>query len=47
MALTRRRKGIGSIPNKLLLDPYARGHTGELKWDPACYGYTIGAPMAI
>src|ERR1700722_14332424 len=29
-------------PNKLLLDPYARGHTGELKWDPACYGYTIG-----
>ncbi len=31
-------------PNKLLLDPYARGHTGELTWDPACYGYTIGAP---
>ncbi len=30
-------------PNKLLLDPYARGHTGELTWDPACYGYTIGA----
>jgi len=22
-------------PNKLVLDPYARGHTGELKWDPA------------
>jgi isoamylase len=30
-------------PNKLLLDPYARGHVGELKWDPACFGYTIGA----
>ncbi len=30
-------------PNKLLLDPYARAHTGELVWDPACYGYTIGA----
>ena len=30
-------------PNKLLLDPYARAHTGELQWDPACYGYTIGA----
>jgi glycogen operon protein len=30
-------------PNKLLLDPYARGHTGELKWDHACFGYTIGA----
>src|SRR6201995_1633291 len=30
-------------PNKLLLDPYARGHVGELKWDHACFGYTIGA----
>jgi glycogen operon protein len=31
-------------PNKLLLDPYARAHIGELTWDPACFGYTIGAP---
>jgi isoamylase len=30
-------------PNKLLLDPYARGHSGELVWDPAVFGYTIGA----
>jgi len=30
-------------PNKLLLDPYARGHIGELKWGPECFGYTIGA----
>jgi isoamylase len=30
-------------PNKLLLDPYARAHTGDLRWDPACFGYTIGA----
>ncbi len=30
-------------PNKLLLDPYARGHIGELKWDHAIFGYTIGA----
>jgi isoamylase len=30
-------------PNKLLLDPYARGHAGELVWDPAVFGYTIGA----
>jgi isoamylase len=30
-------------PNKLLLDPYARGHIGELKWDPAVFGYTVGA----
>jgi glycogen operon protein len=28
-------------PHKLLLDPYARAHTGELKWNPACFGYTI------
>jgi isoamylase len=33
-------------PNKLLLDPYARAHTGKLKWDPACFGYTIGSPNA-
>ena len=33
-------------PNKLLLDPYARGHTGELVWDPAVFGYTIGAEDA-
>jgi glycogen operon protein len=30
-------------PNKLLLDPYARAHVGELTWNDACYGYTIGA----
>ncbi len=30
-------------PNKLLMDPYAREFTGELKWDPACFGYTLGS----
>src|SRR3984893_13207844 len=30
-------------PNKLLLDPYARAHTGELTWNPDCFGYTVGA----
>jgi len=30
-------------PNKLLIDPYARELIGELRWDPACFGYTIGA----
>ena len=30
-------------PHKLLLDPYARAHTGELSWNPACFGYTMGA----
>src|SRR4029077_14589877 len=29
-------------PNKLLLDPYARAHIGELKWAPEVFGYTIG-----
>ena len=33
-------------PNKLLLDPYACAHTGELTWDPALFGYTIGHPDA-
>ncbi len=31
-------------PNKLLLDPYARAHLGELQWTPECFGYTIGDP---
>ncbi|HEX5326654.1 MAG TPA: glycogen debranching protein GlgX, partial [Acetobacteraceae bacterium] len=30
-------------PNKLVLDPYAKAHVGELRWDPACFGYTLGA----
>ena len=30
-------------PNKLLLDPYARAHAGKLTWDPAVFGYTLGA----
>jgi isoamylase len=33
-------------PNKLLLDPYARGHLGELKWDPAVFGYILGSEKA-
>ena len=28
-------------PNKLLLDPYAFAHMGELKWDPALFGYQL------
>jgi len=28
-------------PNKLVLDPYAKAHFGELKWDPAVFGYTL------
>jgi glycogen operon protein len=28
-------------PNKLLLDPYAQAHLGELTWDPAVFGYQL------
>src|ERR1700729_323705 len=28
-------------PNKLLLDPYACAHLGNLKWNPAVFGYKI------
>src|SRR4051812_32982759 len=31
-------------PNKLLLDPYAREFMGQIRWDHACFGYTIGSP---
>jgi isoamylase len=29
-------------PNKLLLDPYARELRGQIQWDDALHGYTIG-----
>ncbi len=28
-------------PNKLLLDPYACAHIGELQWNPALFGYQM------
>src|SRR5271165_3417080 len=28
-------------PHKLLLDPHACGHTGELTWNPALFGYQM------
>jgi pullulanase/glycogen debranching enzyme len=34
-------KGHRFNPNKLLLDPYARAHTGELEWNPAIFGYQM------
>ena len=33
-------------PRKLLLDPYAKAHVGALRWDPALFGYRMGAPDA-
>ncbi len=31
-------------PNKLLLDPYAKSHIGELRWGPEVHGYALGDP---
>jgi isoamylase len=31
-------------PNKLVLDPYARAHIGELEWNPAVFGYPLDHP---
>jgi isoamylase len=38
------KEGHRFNPNKLLLDPYAKQIVGELKWDHALFGYTIGSP---
>ncbi len=32
-------------PAKLLIDPYAKAIAGELKWDDAVFGYTLGGPQ--
>jgi isoamylase len=36
-------KGHRFNSNKLILDPYAKAHIGQLKWGPELFGYTIGA----
>ncbi len=33
-------------PNKLLLDPYAKGLSGEVKWTDALFGYRLNAKNA-
>src|SRR5919201_2688808 len=33
-------------PAKLLLDPYAKAITGDIRWSDASFGYTIGHPDA-
>ncbi|MGL5830396.1 MAG: glycogen debranching protein GlgX, partial [Angustibacter sp.] len=33
--------GLRHNPNKLLVDPYARGHSGELRYDPAVYAHRL------
>ena len=36
-------KGHRFNPNKLVLDPCAKAHIGQLKWGPELFGYTLGA----
>jgi glycogen operon protein len=31
-------------PNKLLLDPYARAISGQLRWNDVLFGYRVGSP---
>jgi glycogen operon protein len=38
------KNGLRFNPHKLLLDPYTRKLTGELRWHDALYGYRIGSP---
>lgn len=37
-------KGYRFNPNKLLLDPYAKAVSSQVKWDHSVFGYTIGSP---
>ena len=33
-------------PNKLLIDPYARALSGDIRWHDACFGYRVGSNRA-
>ena len=37
-------RGLRFNPHKLLLDPYARALSGEIRWHDALHGYRIGSP---
>ena len=37
------KEGHRFNPNKLLLDPYGKQIVGDLKWNDALFGYTIGS----
>jgi isoamylase len=37
-------RGLRCNPNKLLLDPYAKAVDGDVRWDPALYGYDLAHP---
>src|SRR4051794_39585281 len=36
-------KGARFNPHKLLFDPYAKAVGRDTRWDPALFGYTLGA----
>ena len=38
--------GLRYNPHKLLVDPYAKALTGDVRWDDAVFGYPIGHPDA-
>ena len=38
------QRGHRFNPNKLLLDPYARALSGQLRWSDALYGYRVNSP---
>mgnify|MGYP005812479159 CR=1 FL=1 len=38
----RPKDGLRFNPHKLLIDPYARAITGELRWHDALFGYRVG-----
>jgi isoamylase len=40
------RAGHRFNPNKLLVDPYVKALTGDLRWDDAVYGYRMGDEAA-
>jgi len=40
------QNGFRFNPHKLLLDPYARRITGELKWSDALFGHRVNSPRA-
>ncbi len=39
------KKGQRFNPKKLLLDPYAKALSGQLRWHDALFGYRIGSPQ--
>jgi isoamylase len=41
----RPNQGLRFNPSKLVLDPYAKALSGNVRWDDALFGYTCGHPQ--